>query len=132
MSITKTRLLWAAAFIVLLSAEVCIALFVRDSFVRPYLGDVLAVVTVYCGGRIVFPHRFAFLSAAVMVTALCVELLQLTDFSALFPEGSFLAVLVGSTFDPCDLLCYGAGGILCVVCDIILYKLRKRKQNDQL
>ena len=132
MSPARIRLLWAAAFVALLCIEVCIALFVRDSFIRPYLGDVLAVMTVYCGGRIILPQRFSFLSAAVMALALCVELLQLTDLSAVFGEGSFMAVLLGSTFDPQDLLCYSAGGIICVICDIILYKLRKRKENDQL
>lgn len=129
MSRMKQRLLWAAAFLVLLATEVCIALFVHDSFVRPYLGDVLAVVTVYCGARIIFPQRFAWLSAAVMVLAVGVELLQLTDFSSLFGEGSFMAVLLGSTFDPHDLLCYAIGGIVCVLCDILIF-IRRKSKND--
>ncbi len=131
MNRTKQRMIWAAAFLLLLGVEVCIALFVHDSFVRPYLGDVLAVVTVYCGARIVFPQRFRWLSVAVMALAVCVELLQLTDFSSLFGEGSFMAVMLGSTFDPHDLLCYAVGGIVCIVCDILILKRRKVK-NDKL
>ena len=129
MSRMKQRLLWAAAFLALLATEVCIALFVHDRFVRPYLGDVLAVVTVYCGARIVFPQRFAWLSAAVMVLAVGVELLQLTDFSSLFGAGSFMAVLLGSTFDLHDLLCYAIGGIVCVICDILIF-IRRKAKND--
>ncbi len=129
MSRMKQRLLWAAAFFVLLATEVCIALFVHDRFVRPYLGDVLAVVTVYCGARIVFPQRFVWLSAAVMMLAVGVELLQLTDFSSLFGEGSFMAVLLGSTFDLHDLLCYAIGGIVCVICDILIF-IRRKAKND--
>lgn len=129
MSVMKQRLIWAAAFLILLAAEVCIALFVHDSFVRPYLGDVLAVVTVYCGARIVFPQRLRWLSAAVLALAVCVELVQLTDFSSLFGEGSFMAVLLGSTFDPHDLLCYAIGGIVCVVCDILIF-IRRKAKND--
>lgn len=131
MSISKQRLIWAAAFLVLLGTEVCIALFVRDAFVRPYLGDVLAVIAVYCGGRIFFPKRFAWLSAAVMILALCVELVQLTELSSLFGEGSFIAVLIGSTFDPHDLLCYGIGGAACLLCDLLIF-IRRNKKNDKL
>lgn len=131
MSVKKLRLIYAAAFLLLLCTEVCIALFVHDDFVRPYIGDVLAVITVYCGGRVIFPQRFAFLSAAVMLLALCVELLQLTELSSLFGKGSFMAVLLGATFDPHDLICYGAGGAVCVICDIFMF-YRKGKKNDKL
>ena len=121
MTVAKQRFIWLAAFLVLLGTEVCIALFVHDSFVRPYLGDVLAVITVYCGARIVFPQRFRWLSTAVMALALGVELLQLTDLSSVFGEGSFMAILLGSTFDPHDLLCYAVGGMVCIVCDILIF-----------
>lgn len=129
MNRTKQRIIWAAVFLGLLGVEVCIALFVHDSFVRPYIGDVLAVVTVYCGARTVFPQRFRWLSVAVLVLAVCVELVQLTDFSSLFGDGSFMAVLLGSTFDPHDLLCYAIGGIVCVICDILIF-IRRESKND--
>ena len=114
----KSRLIYAAAFIAFLAIEVCIALFVHDNFVRPYIGDVLAVVTVYCGARIVFPERIKLLSLAVLSLAAAVELLQLTGISQLFGEGSVIAIILGSTFDPIDLLCYAAGGVLTFLWDI--------------
>ena len=126
---TRQRIMWSAAFLVLLGIEVCIALFVHDSFVRPYIGDVLAVVTVYCGARIVFPQRFRWLSAAVLALAVCVELVQLTDISSLFGEGSFMSILLGSTFDVHDLLCYAIGGMICVICDILIF-IRRKAKND--
>ncbi|MBQ8196302.1 MAG: DUF2809 domain-containing protein, partial [Oscillospiraceae bacterium] len=97
--------------------------------VRPYIGDVLAVVTVYCGARIVFPQRFRWLSAAVLALAVCVELVQLTDISSLFGEGSFMAILLGSTFDVHDLLCYAIGGMICAICDILIF-IRRKAKND--
>ena len=130
MSVKKQRLCYAGAFLLLLMVEVLIALFVRDDFVRPYLGDVLAVIGVYCGGRILFPQRIRWLSAVVTGFALCVELLQLTDLSALSGEGSFLAILLGSTFDPHDILCYIAGGTATAVWDLLL--LKKGQANDKL
>lgn len=126
---TRQRIMWSAAFLVLLGIEVCIALFVHDSFVRPYIGDVLAVVTVYCGARIVFPQRFRWLSVAVLALAVCVELVQLTELSSLFGEGSFMSILLGSTFDVHDLLCYAVGGIVCLVCDILIF-IRRKAKND--
>lgn len=126
---TRQRIMWSAAFLVLLGIEVCIALFVHDSFVRPYIGDVLAVVTVYCGARIVFPQRFRWLSAAVLALAVCVELVQLTELSSLFGEGSFMAILLGSTFDVHDLLCYAIGGMICAICDILIF-IRRKAKND--
>ncbi len=126
---TRQRIMWSAAFLVLLGIEVCIALFVHDSFVRPYIGDVLAVVTVYCGARIVFLQRFRWLSAAVLALAVCVELVQLTELSSLFGEGSFMAILLGSTFDVHDLLCYAIGGMICAICDILIF-IRRKAKND--
>ncbi len=126
----RPRLIWAAAFVLLLAVEICIALFVHDDFVRPYIGDVLAVITVYCGVRIVFPIRLRWLSAAVLVLALCVELVQLTGLASLFGEGSFMAVLLGSVFDWRDMLCYGIGGAVCATIDLIMYT--RRCKNDKL
>lgn len=117
---TRKRLLYAAAFAVLFGVEVVIALFVHDRFVRPYLGDVLAVVTVYCGARIVFVSKPRFLSVWVTALALAVELLQLTDLSE--HVGKILAVILGATFDLADLLCYAVGGILTAVWDLIVYR----------
>lgn len=44
---------YALAFGLLLLLEALIAVFVHDRFVRPYLGDVLVVVLLYCLARAV-------------------------------------------------------------------------------
>lgn len=41
---SNARLLYAGAAIALFCVEVAIALFVNDAFVRPYVGDVLAIL----------------------------------------------------------------------------------------
>lgn len=129
MSNGKIRLIYAAAFVLLLGIEVCIALFVHDSFVRPYIGDVLVAVVVYCAARIVLPWRFWLMSAVVFLFAATVELVQLTPLSQMFPEGGFIATVLGSTFDPKDLLCYAAGSILCLLWDIFIVR---KCRNDKL
>ena len=37
--------------VALFITEVLIALYVRDDFIRPYVGDFLVVILVYCAGR---------------------------------------------------------------------------------
>lgn len=109
-----SRRFYAAAFAVLLAAEVCIALFVHDAFVRPYLGDVLVIVLLYCLGRGVLGVRGRWLVPAVTalgVLAECLQYFRLADRLGL-AEGSVLRVILGSTFDWKDLLCYLAGGVL--------------------
>jgi len=46
-SITKKRIKYALATIAIFLIELLIALFVRDRFIRPYVGDMLVVVLIY-------------------------------------------------------------------------------------
>lgn len=109
-----SRRFYCGAFALLLAAEVCIALFVHDTFVRPYLGDMLAIVLLYCLGRGVLGLRGRWLTPAVTAAGVLVEGLQyfrLADRLGL-AAGSPLRVILGSTFDWADLLCYLAGGLV--------------------
>ena len=51
----KKRIFYIISFLVIFCIEVFIALYVRDSFVRPYMGDALVVVLVYSFVRIFIP-----------------------------------------------------------------------------
>lgn len=113
----KKRLICAGIFAAVLVIEVLIALFVHDSFVRPYLGDVLAVVCVYFLARTIFPRKPRYMSLFVTAFAFLVELIQLTALSELLP--SPLNIIVGGTFDFKDLACYLVGGALCFLLDKI-------------
>ena len=46
---------YAFATLIIFLIEVLIALYVRDAFVRPFGGDILAVILVYTGLRAVTP-----------------------------------------------------------------------------
>lgn len=111
----KTRLICATAFAAVLGIEILIALFVHDEFVRPYFGDVLAVVGVYLLARTAFPKKPKYLSVYATAFAFAVELVQLTPLSETLPAP--LSVIVGGTFDFKDLVCYLVGGAVCFLAD---------------
>ena len=113
MRVTKThkRWLFAALFVLLTLVEVLLALFVRDSFFRPYGGDILVVGVLYCLVRIVLPDGLPWLPAALFLLAAGVEVLQYWDFVRFLGplDTPFFRILLGGTFDWMDILCYGAG-----------------------
>ncbi len=53
--IMKKRIFYIISFLVIFCIEVLIALYVRDRFIRPYVGDMLVVVLVYSFVRIFLP-----------------------------------------------------------------------------
>lgn len=105
---------YALLFLLLLAVEIFIALFVHDRFIRPYLGDVLVVAVLYAFLRILFPAGLPWLPAAVTLLAMGVEIGQAFGLVELLGLGHirFFRILLGTTFDWADLLCYLTGGLL--------------------
>ena len=94
---------------------VVIALFVRDSFIRPTVGDVLVVVWLYYFLASLFSMPVNWLVSLVVLIAFAVELGQLLQVAVWLgiEPSSPLAVILGATFDWKDLLAYCIGGLLC-------------------
>ena len=113
----KLRLLYGAAFLVLMAVETLIALYVHDRVVRPYVGDMLVVLVVYCFVRIFVPVKVRRMPLYVFLFAACVEVLQYFDLVTLLGlSGSrFARIVLGSVFDVKDLACYAAGCLLLCV-----------------
>ena len=107
----RLRATYFAIFVAILCIEILIGVYVRDAFVRPYVGDVLVVVLIYCAVRVIFPTGIKLLPLYVFAFSCGVELLQLVDVVNLLgiPRGSLLAILIGSTFSVADLVCYAVG-----------------------
>ena len=121
------RLLYAAIFCGLLAIEVCIALFVHDAFIRPYVGDMLVTLLLCCLCRIVVPCKIRLLPLFVFLFAALVELGQYFDLVALLglADNRFLSILMGRTFSWLDLLCYAVGCAAASGLDCIIYKSTK-------
>ena len=107
---TKKRLQYASATILLLLVEVCIAIFVHDDFVRPYVGDILASLLLYVFVRVFLPKNHTLLPLWIFLFAVgveCLQLVRITEF--LNVNDGFLLTLMGSYFDAKDILCYAIG-----------------------
>lgn len=116
--IQNKRIFYAFTFIILAIIEVLIALFVRDNFIRPYVGDMLVVILIYCFIRIFIPDKLKFLPLYVFIFALVVEISQYFNLiDTLGLSESYLAqCILGSSFDFKDILCYALGCVICAVC----------------
>lgn len=110
------RRLYAGAAVVLFCIEVAIALFVTDSFVRPYVGDVLAILLVYTFLRAITPLSLRSALATTLAIAVLIEVAQAAKLlSALgLGENRLARIVFGGSFDWLDLLAYAVGGIVIV------------------
>lgn len=120
---SRKRLIFAGLFAVLFLIEVWIALFVHDQIIRPYLGDVLVVIVVYCFVRIFLPDGLRKLPLYVFLFAVLVEALQYFHLVELLGlENNTLArVILGSVFDWKDIGSYAVGCLLLAVFEFIRY-----------
>jgi hypothetical protein len=109
----------------LLLIEVVIALFVRDRFVRPYLGDTLAVILVYTALRAAFRIEVTPAAAIAFLIAAAIELGQLLRvLDRLGLEGNLIVrTVLGYGFEWRDFLAYAAGALIAVATE----RLRARR-----
>lgn len=117
----KKRIVYIISFIVIFCIEVLIALYVRDSFVRPYLGDVLVVVLVYSFVRIFLPTGIPKMPFYVFLFACFVEVMQYFQLADTLEITNRAArIILGSTFDWKDIASYAVGCVLIVLVERLL------------
>ncbi len=112
-----SRKVYLVAAIVLFGVEVLIALFVKDSFVRRYGGDVLAVALVYAALRAITSLRMTPAIAVTLAIALAIEVSRAVNLLGMLGLGGnrLARTVLGGAFDWFDLLAYTAGAIVIVL-----------------
>lgn len=125
----KKRCFFAVIFIILLGIEALIALFVHDSFIRPYIGDVLVVMVIYSFLRIFIPEKCRLLSLYIFIFAALVEVSQYFNLVKLLglSNNRFMRTLLGSTFDIQDIICYAVGAAIIFSTEMIIKRARNKK-----
>jgi hypothetical protein len=104
----KKYFIWS---VILFLIEVIIAVFIDDRFIRPYLGDFLVVIFLYCLIRAFFRLSVWQTSIDVLLFAYFVEWTQYFRLiNILGWQKSLLAkVIIGSSFSWEDILAYTLG-----------------------
>lgn len=105
------RLIFGICALLLFLCELIIALFIRDAFIRPYFGDVLVVILLWCVIKTAFPKDRVWITPAIFVFACLFEftqLIPLVDFLGL-TGNPFFETVMGRSFSRLDILCYGCG-----------------------
>jgi hypothetical protein len=115
------RKYWYAALLLLL-IEVLIALYVHDHIVRPYIGDLLAVVLVYCLLKSFL--RFSVFAAACVALLVAFVLETMQYFEVLqqlgLDKSRLLRTVLGTAFSWADMGWYSAGFIAILVGEKLL------------
>ena len=127
---TRTRLAFLAAAVLILAAEIYIAICVKVGFVRNYAGDVLAVILLYALARAIFSVPPSNLPFKIFAFAAALELAQYFGaVQILGIENKILKIMIGGTFDFADLLCYAVGCILAGAAEKFESKIWQRKSD---
>jgi len=104
----RAYLVWTVG---LFCVEVLIALFVHDKIIRPYIGDFLVVILIYCFFRTFLLFSVLQLALLSLVIAYVVEGLQyLRIVQVMGLQDSKLArIIIGNSFEWLDMLAYTTG-----------------------
>ena len=117
MSTKRKRITAAVCFAALLGVEILIGRFAHG-FVRAYIGDVLVIPLLYCFVRVFYVRRSVWLPAAVGSLGILG-----------IPRGILLGILLGSSADWGDMLCYAAGTALIYLTEYCFFFYSDKKRE---
>jgi hypothetical protein len=113
--------------VILFLTEVLIALFIKDTIVRPFAGDVLVVILIYCFVRIFLKYSYSKTAFGVLLFAFAVEILQYFDYVELLglENNRVISVVLGRTFEWLDFAAYSAGFLIILAVE----KFARNREN---
>lgn len=94
--------------------EILIALFAHDRIIRPYVGDFLVVILIYCFLRSFIDISVMKLAISALVFSYIVETLQYLDILHRLglQDSKFAKTVIGSSFEWIDIVAYTLGIML--------------------
>lgn len=113
---------------ILFLTEVSIALFIEDTLIRPFVGDVLVICLIYCFLRLFLNINCWKAAFGVLLFAFTIEILQYFDYVKLLDleKNRVFSVALGRTFEIMDFAAYFAGFLLIILTE----KFYERHQTD--
>lgn len=116
--------------VLLFITEVIIAMYVRDAIIRPYGGDFLVVILIYCAVRSCINISVTAAAIGTLLFAYGIEILQYFHIVNLLglQDSKIASIVIGTGFEWMDLLMYTAGIVLVWLIEIKV--LNKQQWNS--
>lgn len=113
-----------ALTVILFVIEICIAIFVNDAFVRPFLGDVIVVWFMYYFIRSFIAIKPIYIAFFTLLFSFAVEIGQYFKLIEILglQENKWARIVIGTSFSWWDLLCYVVGFLFLFLMDKDLRK----------
>jgi hypothetical protein len=125
----KFQLKYFGLAILLFVVEVLIALYIDDSFIRPYFGDFLVVIFIYCFFKSFWNASVKSVAVSVLLFSYIVEVLQyfkIVKFLGL-QELQLANIIIGNSFAWVDMLAYTLGILFVLFIERIPFTKRKER-----
>jgi hypothetical protein len=102
------------ATVILFITELLIALYVHDNIIRPYIGDLLVVILIYCFVKSFFNFSAKNTAIGVLIFAYATEIMQYFHVVNLLglQHSRIARIIIGTSFSWEDILVYTAGIII--------------------
>ena len=110
--------------ILLFITEVLIALYVKDAIIRPYVGDFLVVMLVYCSIRAFLNFSVRSTAIFTLLFAYAVEIAQYLNMLKWLglENNRFARIVLGSSFEWIDMLAYTLGAVFIIIVEKYISK----------
>ncbi|WP_423148244.1 DUF2809 domain-containing protein [Rubrolithibacter danxiaensis] len=120
--------------VLLLLTEIFIAIYIKDTIVRPYGGDFLVVILLYCFIQSFINSPAIITALVVLLFSYIVETLQYFHFIQFIglADSEIARILIGNSFAWMDMLAYTLGTLTLVIAEKIRIKGQKDGKLNQL
>lgn len=117
------------SFLILLITEIFIAFYVNDQIIRPYIGDLLVVILLYCFIKSFVATDVLQTAIAVLLFAFAVEASQYIGLVQKLglQDSKTASTILGSSFDWKDILAYTVGILLVSAMEYMYKKCQTKK-----
>jgi hypothetical protein len=118
--------------ILLFIIEILIALYAHDPIIRPYVGDFLVVILLYCLVKAFLNIPAMQAALAVLLFSYIIETLQYFNLVHRlgFGHSKLATIIIGSSFEWIDLVAYTAGIAIVIVIEARRTGIRTLKQAE--
>ncbi|MXV51828.1 DUF2809 domain-containing protein [Pedobacter sp. HMF7647] len=127
----KLRSTYLISASILLAIEILIALFCHDSIIRPFVGDFLVVILLYCLVKSFVQTDDYIAALGVLLFSYLIEILQLFDILNILglKNSPTARILMETSFSWIDMLMYTWGMLVIWSAERMLYNLNSNRTN---